>query len=250
MARAERARTLNAVPEMAADATNDPSDQVDRPIQARRRDAAAELTRSTGSIIDESRIVAVRQRRVASIGRRIRELRRNRFTLSQLAELSEVSVGLLSRLENGVGNPSFVSLNAIARALDVDVYTFFESPDSSPSVLRTVDRARIRMVKTKVELEPLVPSLAAGHEAGLVAALVHLPRNHADEQWVQNSTHGHDQFEVLLTGTVHYQVDHEFYELHEGDAILFDPARRHKRHNVSRTDPATVLLIARQLNFL
>ena len=42
---------------------------------------------------------------IRHIGGRVRELRRDRLTLVQLAAASGVSIGLLSRLENGSGNP-------------------------------------------------------------------------------------------------------------------------------------------------
>lgn len=59
------------------------------------------------------------------IGARIRSLRLERgLTLPQLAEKAEVSIGLLSQLENseeGVANPSLQTLRKIATALGVTI---------------------------------------------------------------------------------------------------------------------------------
>jgi len=223
---------LKAVPDQDNDTT--PDARTDRPRNA----------------VSEERIAQARQRQVTLIGKRIRELRRNRLTLSQLAELSQVSVGLLSRLENGIGNPSFASLNSIARALDVDVYTFFQSPDDSATLLRKGERVSLRILNTNVELELLGPTLAAAQRSGLVAVLIHLPRGHVDSKWTDGSATSRMQLDLVLEGSVAYQVDNEQYELATGDTILFDASRRHKRTNLSRTDQSTIFTISREIDFL
>lgn len=43
------------------------------------------------------------------------------FTLPAFQKKSGVSIGLLSKLENGTGNPSLLTLNRLARALRVGV---------------------------------------------------------------------------------------------------------------------------------
>jgi transcriptional regulator with XRE-family HTH domain len=56
-----------------------------------------------------------------ALGAAVRRLRQGRFTLAQLAERSGVSVGLLSLIERGRGNPSINTLAGIAEALDVSL---------------------------------------------------------------------------------------------------------------------------------
>lgn len=56
-----------------------------------------------------------------ALGAAVRRLRRGRFTLAQLAERSGVSVGLLSLIERGRGNPSINTLASIADALEVSL---------------------------------------------------------------------------------------------------------------------------------
>ena len=200
--------------------------------------------------VDEERIAQARDRQVATIGRRINDLRRNRYTLGQLADASGVSVGLLSRLENGIGNPSFTSLNAIARALDVDVRTFFDAPDHSAVVLRHGKRTVIRNAATKVECELLTSTLSAAQRTGLVATLIQLPRNPTTDEWVEETTSSRDQLEFVLRGTVSVQVDNEIYQLEEGDAIMFDASRRHRHLNVGDMDTALVFCVSREIDFL
>jgi transcriptional regulator with XRE-family HTH domain len=93
------------------------------------------------------------------------------MTLAELAEASKVSVGLLSRLENGVGNPYFAALSAIARVLDVDVSSFFEPPANGEIVLASDARIRLRALRTDVELELLVPNF----RSRIIGMLLTLP---------------------------------------------------------------------------
>src|SRR5438034_914244 len=63
---------------------------------------------------------------VGAIGALIRESRHGRFTLEELAERSRLSIGLLSEIERGHGNPSLVTLLKIAYALDLPLGHFFQ----------------------------------------------------------------------------------------------------------------------------
>ena len=114
---------------MDLELTTVPDILAEQPPPPARRGAAQPYRDLHGPPGDTSRIARLHRRQITLIGRRIGELRRGRLTLSQLANLSQVSVGTLSRLEKGIGNPQFAVLHAIARALGVDVYTFFQSPD-------------------------------------------------------------------------------------------------------------------------
>ena len=56
------------------------------------------------------------------LGSRIRVLRRERnLTLERLGELSDLSVGIVSQIERGKGNPSFATLVQLAHGLDIPV---------------------------------------------------------------------------------------------------------------------------------
>ena len=48
------------------------------------------------------------------------------MTQAKLAEKSNLSVEYISRLERGIGQPSFKTLTAIANALEVDMKDFFD----------------------------------------------------------------------------------------------------------------------------
>ena len=57
---------------------------------------------------------------IVSLGNRLRKLRYSgNMNLEELAERTGLSVGLLSQLERGIGNPSWVTLMKIADALHI-----------------------------------------------------------------------------------------------------------------------------------
>ena len=73
------------------------------------------------------------------VGGRIRRERLNRnWTLSQMAERSGVSVGTLSKIENGLSTPYFDTILKIARTFGVDFETLIEPASSSPASARCV----------------------------------------------------------------------------------------------------------------
>ena len=184
---------------------------------------------------DTAEIEEVRARQVALIGQRVRQLRRDRMTLTQLAQASNVSIGLLSRLENGVGNPSFTVLTAIARALDVDVHAFFEAPLKEQVIDTNGCRITFQRESHDAVVEMLVPSLSSR----IIAAVVTLPPDAPHQQ--PDSARPGQQYEFLIDGVVEYRIDHEVHELTTGDFILFDAGRPHSRRNLSTTDHATIL---------
>jgi transcriptional regulator with XRE-family HTH domain len=189
----------------------------------------------------EDAVQLARAQQVALIGRQIRALRRERMTLSQLAEASNVSVGLLSRLENGVGNPSFAALAAIARALDVDVHSFFEPPANGGTVLSGDDRITLRVARTGVELELLVPSF----RSRVIGVLITLPPGHAPD--AQVPAHHGQQFEIVLSGSVEFRIEHETHQLESGDSVFFEASRPHVRRNMSTSTAATIMACATEI---
>ena len=61
-----------------------------------------------------------------SLGKRIRELRRERgFSQEKLAELASIHENHVRRIEGGTANPSYLVLVRIARALGVNPASLF-----------------------------------------------------------------------------------------------------------------------------
>src|SRR6056297_1701881 len=62
-----------------------------------------------------------------AIGREVRAFRRQKgITVAELAELTGLSIGMLSKIENGNTSPSLTTLQTLSNALSVPLTSFFQ----------------------------------------------------------------------------------------------------------------------------
>ncbi|MEN1975103.1 MULTISPECIES: helix-turn-helix domain-containing protein [unclassified Cellulomonas] len=81
---------------------------------------------------------------IAALGAALKvERQRQRLSVKTLSELSGVSFGLISELERGKGNPSFVSLHRLAAALQVTLPKLLSGLGGDEMVVRAQERHRL-----------------------------------------------------------------------------------------------------------
>jgi transcriptional regulator with XRE-family HTH domain len=163
---------------------------------------------------------------------------RNGLTLADLAVQSGLSIGLLSRLENGMGNPSLLTLSKLASTFDVPVISMYEQRSLAAAVrVRSGERIEVSVPAAGVRHQLLVPALSPR----LIVSLLELS-NDAKSAY---AAHQHDQqggVEVLsvLRGRVELRVDQEIHELQVGDSATYDASRMHE---IRRTGRGTAELL-------
>ena len=65
-----------------------------------------------------------------NIGAKVQEYRSQRqYSLRELAARADITPSMLSQIENNTANPSINSIRAIAAALDVPIFKFFQCDD-------------------------------------------------------------------------------------------------------------------------
>jgi transcriptional regulator with XRE-family HTH domain len=172
------------------------------------------------------------QERIAAWIRTFR-LRRN-LTLAQLSELSGVSIGHLSRLENGTRTPTVRLLLQLARALGVSVGELVgETPhENTVFVSRGMDRRTIETDDTSLQSlsDPALRWLQAV-ELCLLPGRVGEPASHPGEEWI-----------YVLAGVIDVDVNGSTSSLAEGDAVHFRADVPHSLHNPHQ-EGATVLVV-------
>jgi transcriptional regulator with XRE-family HTH domain len=160
-------------------------------------------------------------------------LRRN-LTLAQLSELSGISIGHLSRLENGTRTPTVRLLLQLARALGVSLGALVgETPEQNTVyVSRSVDRRTIETGDTSLQSlsDPALRWLQAV-ELSLLPGRVGEPASHAGEEWV-----------YVLTGAIEVDVNGSTSALAAGDAVHFRADVPHALRN-PHEEGATVLVV-------
>lgn len=164
-----------------------------------------------------------------AIGRQVRELRKHqRMTGADLAAKSGLSVGMLSKIENGATSPSLTTISTLAHALGVPVVQLFSGYEE--------DRACLH-VKAGQGVATEREGTRAGHqysllghigatEAGVIVEPYLITLDSSSDQF---RTFQHDGIELLymLEGTVRYRHGDQTYILEPGDSLLFDADAPH-----------------------
>ena len=164
-----------------------------------------------------------------AIGREVRALRRQRsMTVAHLARETGLSVGMLSKIENGITSPSLTTLQTLSHALSTPVTAFFRLYE---------ERREAQHVPAGEHVETARRGTRAGHQYNLLG---HLGSNQSGvvmEPYLITLTSladvfpafQHDGLELLymLEGEVEYRHGDEVYHLRPGDSLFFDADAPH-----------------------
>lgn len=167
---------------------------------------------------------------VLSLGAKLRTGRMSAgLSVEALSSASGVSVGLISQLERGQGNPSFMTLRHLASALDVPVGYFLEGPEpSAPMVVRATERKRLQLpTEDGLVYELLTPNL----HGALEILRSQIPAGFDNRQ--RPFQHAGEECVHLLSGTLQVCVGGNEFALNEGDSITYDSSILHWWLNTS-----------------
>ena len=150
------------------------------------------------------------------IGKKIKELRVSKgFTLKDLSEKAELSIGFLSQVERGMASVAVTSLEKIAEALEVDLAFFFTLPQKhEASILRSYEHEVF-----SVEESRFYYRLASDIEGTtLEPMLANLLPNQGREK-INPYSHKGEEFVYVLEGILTVFVGGEEYQLYPGDSM-------------------------------
>ena len=164
-----------------------------------------------------------------AIGREIKAFRRQqRITVAELSINTGLSIGMLSKIENGITSPSLTTLQTLSNALSVPLTSFFRRFEEK--------RAAVSVKAGKgVEIER--EGTRAGHQYNLLG---HLGANSSGvtvEPYLitlQNETdifptfqHEGIEYLYMLEGKIEYRHGHDTYILNAGDSLFFEADSPH-----------------------
>jgi transcriptional regulator with XRE-family HTH domain len=176
------------------------------------------------------------------ISKNIKKLRLSRgLSLDQLAHLTGLTKGYVSKIEHSEKAPPFSTLIKLAGALDVDPNLLIADESEPLEDVRfcIVRRGERKAVATRGTLYGYHYEALAYRKAGKNMQ-PYLITPAFDEQAV--FSHEGEEFMYVLKGTHEFTYDGERYILEEGDSIYFDSAVPHSGRSVG-TEPAKVLAI-------
>ncbi|MEL7414473.1 MAG: XRE family transcriptional regulator [Pseudomonadota bacterium] len=179
---------------------------------------------------DPHRVVDAGEKNLeVAIGREVRSYRRQQnLTVADLAGKTGLSIGMLSKIENGNTSASLTTLQSIATALSVPITSLFRRYEEAREAVH---------VKSGTGVETERAGTRAGHQYNLLG---HLGTNASGvimEPYLISltdksdvfPTFQHDGIELLymLEGKVVYRHGDRTYDLEPGDALLFDADSPH-----------------------
>jgi transcriptional regulator with XRE-family HTH domain len=166
----------------------------------------------------------------SAFGEQLRRLRQEQgLTLEEISKTSGLSIGGLSQIERGKGNPAFFTLVKIAHALDVPVARLLHVERTASPVVRrgeqrelsphVIDDEGVSALMMTPDLDRSLQVVRYIIPAGVTTD--HTPFAHAGEEFI-----------TVLRGALVVSVNGTAHALAEGDSISFDSALAHSFANV------------------
>lgn len=191
---------------------------------------------------------AVREARVnnleLAIGYEVRTLRKKLgITVAELAAATELSAGMLSKIENGNISPSLTTLQALSKALGVPITALFQ---------RFEDQRSAVFVKAGEGVQMERRGTRAGHQYNLLGHIggntsgvtvePYLITLSQDSDVFPTFQHSGMEFLYMLTGEVVYRHGDNTFHMQPGDSLYFDADAPHGPEELINL-PATYLSI-------
>ena len=179
---------------------------------------------------DPHAVREVREKKLeVAIGRQVRELRkRQRMTGSELATQTGLSVGMLSKIENGVISPSLATLQTLANALRVplvQLFSGFEEPRGAMHV-KAGEGVEIARAGTRAGHQYRLLGHIGSNDSGVVVEPYLIDLTDESDRF-PTFQHEGIEFLYMLEGTVDYRHGDQLYLLEPGDSLVFDADAPH-----------------------
>lgn len=164
-----------------------------------------------------------------AIGREVRAHRRKQeITVAELAATTGLSIGMLSKIENGNTSPSLTTLQALSHALAVPLTTFFKGFEEKRAAIHTKAGEGVEMERegTRANHQYNLLGHIGSNSSGVIVEpyLITL----SDESDVfPTFQHGGIETIYMLDGEVDYRHGDNVYPLKPGDTLFFDANAPH-----------------------
>jgi transcriptional regulator with XRE-family HTH domain len=164
-----------------------------------------------------------------AIGREVRAFRHQAgITVAELSKRTGLSVGMLSKIENGNTSPSLSTLQALAHAMSVPITAFFRQFEDVHHAIHTKSGEGVEIERRGTR---------AGHQYNLLGHLGSNSTGVIVEPYLITlssdadvfPTFQHEGIEMLymLEGEVNYRHGKHVYPLKPGDTLFFDADAPH-----------------------
>lgn len=164
-----------------------------------------------------------------AIGREVRAHRKQKgITVAELSMQTELSIGMLSKIENGNTSPSLTTLQTLANVLSVPLTSFFRQYEERREAVHT---------KAGEGVEIDREGTRAGHQYNLLGHIGGNASGVIVEPYLITLTEKSDTFETfqhsgietiyMLEGELEYRHGNDTFHLKPGDTLFFDSDAPH-----------------------
>jgi transcriptional regulator with XRE-family HTH domain len=195
--------------------------------QAHAEQEHAEIASAEIASTEQERAAPLETTLSSVIALRVKEARRRAgMPISQLAERTGISKGMLSKIENAQVSPSLATLARLAEILEVPVTSFFRGFDEERDAVfvKSGHGAEIRGQGAAAGHHYLQLGTMRGQHRRMVPQLVTLTEQAEVFPLFQ---HPGTEFLYMLSGVMAYGHGRAVYVLEPGDALHFDGEASH-----------------------
>lgn len=164
-----------------------------------------------------------------AIGREVRSYRRRKnMTVADLATMTGLSIGMLSKIENGITSPSLTTLQTLANTLSVPLTAFFRGFEEKRDVvhIKAGDAVEMERAGTRAGHQYNLLGHIGSNASGVMVEPYMITLNELSDVF---PTFQHSGIELLymLEGEVEYRHGEQIFVLQPGDSLFFDADAPH-----------------------
>ena len=179
---------------------------------------------------DPHRLTGTREKVLEiAIGREVRAHRRQQnITVAELSATTGISIGMLSKIENGNTSPSLTTLQALAHALSVPLTAFFKGFEEQRGAVHTKAGEGVELDREGTRANHqynLLGHIGANSSGVIVEPYLITLSDEADV--FPTFQHGGIETIYMLEGEVDYRHGDDVYPLKPGDTLFFDADAPH-----------------------
>lgn len=164
-----------------------------------------------------------------AIGREVRAFRRKQeITVAELSATTGLSIGMLSKIENGNTSPSLTTLQTLSNALSVPLTSFFRRFEEDRMAVHTKAGEGVELERDGTRANHQYNLLGhIGSNASGVIVEPYLITLSDKADVFPTFQHGGIETIYMLEGEVDYRHGEEVYPLKPGDTLFFDADAPH-----------------------
>ena len=179
------------------------------------------------------------------IADKIKALRTNKgYTLKRLGELTGLSKGLLSRIENYQVSPPIGTLSKISHGLEVPIGIFFETHEMDDHEKFAVTKKHERKQVNKKEASEALNyySLSGLQKKKIIEPFI-VKYPVTGKNTTKLYEHPGEEFLFVLKGSIEFIYGKEIIRLESGDTVHFDSSIPHQMRNAGDTKSECLVIV-------